>query len=91
MLVPQVGHKQAERGVDELLYLTALLGINPGLLNRLPLPALDGGHVLFCLLALVIRRPVPMRIQAVCIYAGFALLISLMLMATVFDIFRIFQ
>lgn len=91
VLVAQMVHKQAERGLADLLYLTAFLSINLGLLNLLPIPALDGGHVLFCLIELVIRRPVPMRIQAVCIYAGFALLISLMLMATVFDIFRIFQ
>ena len=91
VLVAQMVHQQAERGLPELLYLTAFLSINLGLLNLLPIPALDGGHVLFCLIELVIRRPVPMRVQAVCIYAGFALLISLMLMATVFDIFRIFQ
>ncbi|MDR1126003.1 MAG: RIP metalloprotease RseP [Deltaproteobacteria bacterium] len=91
VLVAQMVHRQAERGLADLLYLTAFLSINLGLLNLLPVPALDGGHVLFCLIELAIRRPVPMRIQAVCIYAGFALLISLMLMATAFDIFRILQ
>lgn len=91
VLVAKMVHQQAERGLADLLYLTAFLSINLGLLNLLPIPALDGGHVLFCLIELVVRRPIPMRIQAVCIYLGFGLLISLMLMATVFDIFRIFQ
>jgi regulator of sigma E protease len=57
----------------------------------MPIPALDGGHVLFCLLEVIFRRPVPQKIQTVCIYTGFALLIILMVMATAFDIFRIIQ
>lgn len=91
VLVGQMVYKQASQGLAGVLYLTAFLSINLGLLNLLPIPALDGGHVLFCTLEIIIRRPIPMKIQAVAIYIGFGLLIMLMLMSTVFDIFRIFK
>ncbi|MDR2825981.1 MAG: site-2 protease family protein [Deltaproteobacteria bacterium] len=91
VLVAQMVQQQANRGLSDVLFLTAFLSINLGLLNLMPIPALDGGHVLFCLLEVVFRRPVPQKIQTVCIYAGFGLLIILMVMATAFDIFRIMQ
>jgi regulator of sigma E protease len=91
VLVGQMVMQQASRGIGEVLFLSAFLSINLGLLNLMPIPALDGGHVLFCLLEVIFRRPVPQRLQAMSIYAGFSLLIVLMVMATAFDIFRILQ
>jgi regulator of sigma E protease len=91
VLVAQMVKEQADRGISEVLVLSAFLSINLGLLNLLPIPALDGGHVLFCLLEVLFRRPVPPRLQSMFIYAGFGLLITLMVMATAFDIFRILQ
>jgi regulator of sigma E protease len=91
VLVAQMLQQQADRGISEVLFLSAFLSINLGLLNLLPIPALDGGHVLFCLLEVIFRRPVPPRLQSMFVYAGFGLLITLMVMVTAFDIFRIFQ
>ncbi|MDR1242140.1 MAG: RIP metalloprotease RseP [Deltaproteobacteria bacterium] len=91
VLVAQMVKQQADRGVSEVLFLSAFLSINLGLLNLLPIPALDGGHVLFCLLEALFRRPVPPKLQSMFVYAGFGLLITFMLMATVFDIFRILR
>lgn len=83
-------YNQAEyAGFFAVVSLCAFLSINLGLLNLLPIPALDGGHVLFCLIELVIHRPVPVKVQAVSTYLGFSLLICLMLMATVLDITRL--
>lgn len=76
-------------GLVAVLKLTALLSVNLGLLNLLPIPALDGGHVFFTLVEMIFRRPVPLRLQATATYMGFFLLIGVMIMATAFDIFRL--
>jgi regulator of sigma E protease len=83
-------HQQATHGgFAGVLKLTALLSINLGLLNLLPIPALDGGHILFNLIELICRRPVPERIQSTCTYAGFIFLIGIMILATVMDVLRL--
>lgn len=90
VLVAQAVHEQATTtGLIGVLKITAILSINLGLLNLLPIPALDGGHVLFNLIELVFRRPVPERFQASVTYLGFVFLIGVMLLATALDVFRI--
>lgn len=90
VMVAQTVHQQATHaGLAGVLKITALLSINLGLLNLLPIPALDGGHIIFNLLELVFRRPVPERIQAACTYCGFVLLIGLMLAVTALDVLRL--
>lgn len=91
VMVAQVVHKQATyAGFFAVLKLAAVLSINLGLLNLLPIPALDGGHVVFCLVEMVFRRPVPVKIQAISSYVGLSLLLMLMVFATFMDISRIF-
>lgn len=90
VLVAQAVHDQATNaGLIGVLKITAILSINLGLLNLLPIPALDGGHVLFNVIEVVFRRPVPERFQARVTYFGFMFLISVMILATVLDVFRI--
>ncbi len=90
VMVAQAVHNQAaSAGLDGVLKLAALLSVNLGLLNLLPIPALDGGHVMFNLIELVFRRPVPEKIQANVSYYGFLFLIGLMILATALDVFRI--
>ncbi|MDL2314204.1 RIP metalloprotease RseP [Desulfovibrio sp. OttesenSCG-928-C14] len=89
VLLAQIVHRQADAGLMPVLYVTAFISINLGLLNLLPIPALDGGHILFYAVEMIFRRPVPPRVQNVAMYLGLGLLITLMLMATVFDIFRL--
>ena len=76
-------------GLRAVVSIIALVAVNLAVVNMLPIPALDGGHVLFNLIELVFRRPVPQKIQNTCVYAGFILLITFMLMATVFDVKRL--
>ena len=57
----------------------------------LPVPVLDGGQIVFCLIEILFRRPVPPRAQEIATRAGLFLLIALMLLATFNDIWRIFQ
>ena len=70
--------------------MLALISINLGIVNMLPLPALDGGRLLFLLIELVIRRPVNQKYESVIHAAGFILLMGLMLVVTFNDILRFF-
>ena len=76
----------ASSGIHDLLYLTAIITINLGIFNLLPFPALDGGHILFLIIELIIRRPVPQKVQAYVNLAGMALLMTLMAVVTFMDI-----
>jgi regulator of sigma E protease len=72
-----------------LFSLLALITINLGIFNLLPLPALDGGKLVFLLIEGVVRRPVPAKIQEAVNVAGFVLLFALMIYATYNDIIRL--
>lgn len=90
VMVAQTVHQQATHGgLTGVLKITAILSINLGLLNLLPIPALDGGHVMFNLIEFIFRRPVPERFQASVTYLGFIFLIGVMLLATAMDVFRL--
>lgn len=72
-----------------LLQIVAILSVSVGFLNLLPLPVLDGGHLLFYGYEAVARRPLPARIQAAGYRLGLALLVSFMLFATWNDLQRL--
>jgi regulator of sigma E protease len=59
----------------------AVLSVNLGLLNLLPIPVLDGGHLMFFALEAVMRRPVPLRAREIAHLAGMAILLGLMALA----------
>lgn len=73
-------------GFGALIGLIALISINLGLMNLLPIPVLDGGHLFFYLIEILIRRPIPEKIQNALLSAGLGLLIFIMVFATVNDI-----
>lgn len=81
----------AQNGIFEFLFFAAFLAVNIGMMNLLPLPALDGGRIFFALAELVLRKPVPREKEGWVHAIGFILLIMLMLYATFNDIVRIFQ
>ena len=80
----------AKTGFDYLLYLMALITINLGIFNLLPLPALDGGRIFFILIEAIIGKPIAPKYEGLIHAIGFLLLIMLMLYATWNDITRIF-
>ena len=80
----------AQSGWYNFLFFAAFLAVNIGIMNLLPLPALDGGRILFVLIELIFRKPVPRDKEGWIHFVGFALLILLMLYATWNDILRIF-
>ncbi|HEY4501012.1 MAG TPA: site-2 protease family protein [Candidatus Paceibacterota bacterium] len=77
------------QGWSSLLSLTAIISINLALINLIPIPALDGGRLLFVIIESIIRRPIKARFAQALNGIGFAFLILLMLVVSVHDIFRI--
>ncbi len=73
-------------GIMMVIYFMALISANLGLMNLLPIPILDGGHLLFFLIEIIARRPIPEKIQDKLLQGGFAILIGIMVFATFNDI-----
>ncbi|MFI3271739.1 MAG: RIP metalloprotease RseP [Pseudomonadota bacterium] len=88
MIAQLVGQEANNTGLVGVLALAALISINLGLLNLLPVPVLDGGHIVFLTIEMIIRRPVPAKIQEMTTRVGIVLLLGLMLLATYNDIVR---
>ena len=80
--------KEAD-GVVLLIYLLGVISLNLAVFNLLPVPALDGGHLLFLGIEKIIGRPIPRRAETIANTAGFALLILLIAVVTFRDIMKI--
>lgn len=91
ILITEMIHKEAQTGLINLLALTALISINLGILNLLPIPVLDGGHILFFFLETVTGRPLNPQVQQFALKIGMMLLLMLMIFATINDILRHFR
>ena len=81
----------AERGAGMFLYILGVLSVNLGVVNLLPIPVLDGGHLLFAAVEKVRGRPVGEKIRAVASYVGLSLLIGIMLLAFWNDIWGLIK
>lgn len=79
----------ADYGLVYFLGFLALISINLGIINLMPLPILDGGHLLFFAVEAVIGRPVPEKIQEVGYKLGGAIIFSLMIVALFNDFTRL--
>lgn len=73
-------------GISSVLFLIAYLSINLGIMNILPIPALDGGHVLFLLIELITRKKVNEKVESITTTIFFVLLLLLMFYVTIHDI-----
>lgn len=87
--IAQVANATAQSGLESFIGFIALLSISLGVLNLLPIPVLDGGHLLYYLIELVTRRPVPERIQVWGLQMGMFLIVSIMLLAFYNDLMRL--
>ncbi|PIZ03859.1 MAG: RIP metalloprotease RseP [Gammaproteobacteria bacterium CG_4_10_14_0_8_um_filter_38_16] len=76
-------------GITAYLQFIAFISVVLGVINILPIPALDGGHLLFCVIEGVTRRPIPMRLQVLLINLGVIFLVTLMVYATMNDFIRL--
>ena len=84
-----VATSEASQGTSRLLLFLTFLSANLAIVNLLPIPILDGGHLLFLAYEGIFRRPVDERMQLILSYIGLAMLLSLMAFVLVLDIGRI--
>ncbi|MGO2241156.1 MAG: RIP metalloprotease RseP [Halomonas sp.] len=87
--IAQVSGDSARAGIEAFVGFLAYLSISLGVLNLLPIPVLDGGHLLYYFMEVVRGRPVSERTQAVGLRIGLAMVGILMLMALYFDLMRL--
>ena len=87
--IAQGAGSSAGYGVVYFLSFLALISINLGIINLLPLPVLDGGHVHYYLIELLTGKPVPEKIQEMGFRFGALILLALMSIAIVNDISRL--
>ena len=78
-----------QNGIFDFVVFMALLSINLGLINLFPIPLLDGGHIVICLVEMVTRREMSVRVKDMLFRTGFALIMALMIFATWNDIVRL--
>ncbi|WP_371230211.1 sigma E protease regulator RseP [Pseudomonas sp. QE6] len=87
--IAKVAGASAQSGVGDFLHFLAYLSISLGVLNLLPIPVLDGGHLLFYVVEWVRGRPLSERVQAWGMQIGISLVVGVMLLALVNDLSRL--
>ncbi|MBC2709911.1 MAG: RIP metalloprotease RseP [Desulfosarcina sp.] len=91
IMIAEMAGQQAKAGLTNLIFFIAVLSINLAVLNFLPIPVLDGGHLMFFLIEAAIRRPINTRMREIAQQAGIFILIMLMIFVFYNDITRIFS
>jgi regulator of sigma E protease len=89
LMLFSIASEAAEEGLSSFLFQMALISVNLGLMNLLPIPVLDGGNIAQALLEAVTRRPLSARARVVAQGVGLALLVTLMLFVFKNDIVRL--
>lgn len=84
--IAEVSGQAATLGIESFVFFMALISINLGFINLLPIPMLDGGHLLFYGLEAVQRRPVSPRVQEWAYRSGLAVLLAMMVLVTFNDL-----
>lgn len=87
--IAEIAGQQLEAGWMNLIYFMALLSVNLGILNLLPIPVLDGGHLVFLTLEAIFRRPLNEKVMVISQKIGIAMLGTLMLFVFYNDILRL--
>ncbi|NIJ16108.1 RIP metalloprotease RseP [Sphingobium vermicomposti] len=84
--IAEVSGQAATLGVESFIFFMALISINLGFINLLPIPMLDGGHLLFYGLEAVQRKPVSAKVQEWAYRSGLAMLLAMMMLVTFNDL-----
>ena len=90
LTIAKISGEAAAQGPANVIFLIALLSINLGVLNLLPIPILDGGHLLFFLIEGILRKPLGERQRELAQQVGLVLLVGVMVFAFWNDLERIF-
>jgi regulator of sigma E protease len=89
ILIAQMAGDQAREGFSQFLYFLALLSVNLGILNLLPIPILDGGHLLFFSVEGLMRKPISPQVRTLAHQVGLALILTLTALVFYNDIARL--
>ena len=89
IMIAQLVSEQTQEGLVNLLALTALISINLGLINLLPIPVLDGGHIVFNTVEMITGKPLNDRMKQIATRIGIAFILTLMAFAIINDVLRI--
>jgi regulator of sigma E protease len=89
IMIAQMAGEQAKEGAANFLFFIALLSINLGIINFLPIPVLDGGHLFFFLVEAIMGRPVNTKMREIAQQVGIFLLLLLMIYVFYNDINRL--
>lgn len=90
IMIAEMAGQQAKEGAASLIFFIALLSINLAILNFLPIPVLDGGHLLFFFIEALTGKPVNLRMREIAQQIGIFVLILLMIFVFYNDITRLF-
>ena len=87
--VYEIVDQQSHTGVNNLLYLLAYLSVNVGVINLIPFPAFDGGHIMFLIIEKIRRKPLSSNVEATITGIGFILILLLMVYITFHDVLNL--
>jgi regulator of sigma E protease len=90
IMIAKLAGEQAKQGFDKLVQFIAFISINLAIVNLLPIPVLDGGHLMFFLIEAIKGRPVSVKVREVAQQVGLFILILLMILVFYNDITRFF-
>ena len=90
LTIAVVSYRFAGEDFWQFLLFMGMISVNLAVVNFLPIPVLDGGHMVFLVLEKVLGRPVPEKVFAVAMYTGLAFILALMLFVITLDVRRIF-
>jgi len=89
IMIAQMSGQAAKAGISELLSLMGVLSLNLGIINLLPIPILDGGHIAFLIVEMILGRPISVKRRELAQKIGLAILIPLMILVFHNDIMRL--
>ena len=89
IMIAQMAGQQAREGVANLVFLMALISVNLAILNLLPIPVLDGGHLFFFVLEFILGKPVNLKTREIAQQVGMFILIAFMIFILYNDVTRI--
>ncbi|NOZ60618.1 MAG: RIP metalloprotease RseP [Calditrichaeota bacterium] len=89
IMIAKMARDSAAQGESNFIIFLAFISLNLGLINLLPIPALDGGHLFFLLIEAIIRRPIPTKTKLVIQQVGMVILIAFMIFVIINDIGRL--
>jgi regulator of sigma E protease len=88
IMIAKMAGDQAKAGISNLIFFIALISVNLAIINLVPIPILDGGHLLFFFIELIKGRPVNLKIREIAQQIGLFIILLLVVLVFYNDIFR---